>query len=199
MRGMRPRTMATSSQRCRRGQIWQSLKILSGSSALSSTVRKSILEKEVGNARKQADRLDAVLFGFFDERAQNASACALALGFGLDDDGAHLAEMRPVKVQRAAAEKDAAIRLGDGEVANVLADFGEGALEQRAVAGERVDQVVDIGGVVQQGLTHQHEAASSHWFQSAAMRVRCAGKCLAHTVARGSADHVVAIERGVEA
>jgi hypothetical protein len=31
-------------------------------------------------------------------------------------------------VQRAAAEKDAAIGLGDGEVADVLADLGEGRL-----------------------------------------------------------------------
>jgi hypothetical protein len=50
MRGMRPRTMATSSQRCRRGQFWQSLKILSGSSDLSSTVRKPYLKKKSGCA-----------------------------------------------------------------------------------------------------------------------------------------------------
>lgn len=48
MRGMRPRTMATSSQRCRRGHAWQSLNILSGSSALSSTVRKPYLKKKSG-------------------------------------------------------------------------------------------------------------------------------------------------------
>jgi hypothetical protein len=65
--------------------------------------------------------------------AENAAAGALALGFRLDDDGAHLAQMRAVEVQRAAAEKDAAIGFGDGEVANVFADLGEGALEQRAV------------------------------------------------------------------
>jgi hydrogenase maturation factor HypF (carbamoyltransferase family) len=55
-RGMRPRTMATSSQRCRRGQFWQSLKILSGSSDLSSTVRKPYLKKKSGmRVKRQTD------------------------------------------------------------------------------------------------------------------------------------------------
>src|SRR5580658_4854109 len=88
---------------------------------------ETVLEKEVGDAREEADGLDAVLFSFFDERAENAAAGALALGFRLDHDRSHLAEMRTIKVQRAAAEKHAAVGFGHGEVANVFADFSEGA------------------------------------------------------------------------
>jgi hypothetical protein len=46
--GIFPRTIATSSQRCSRGQFWQSLKTLSGRSALSSTVRNPYLKKKSG-------------------------------------------------------------------------------------------------------------------------------------------------------
>ena len=59
-------------------------------------------------------------------------------------------------MERAAAQKNAAVRLGDGEVANVFADLSEGALEQRTVGGERVHQVIDIGGVLEPRFTHQH-------------------------------------------
>src|SRR5450631_2601812 len=64
--------------------------------------------------------------------------------------------MRTVKVQRPAADKHAAIRLGNREVADVFADLRKGALQQRTIARERVHQVVDVGGVLQQCLTHQH-------------------------------------------
>ena len=113
---------------------------------------KTILEKEVGYAREEADGLNAVLFGLFDERRENASARALALGPRLDHDGAHFAQVRPVKVQRAAAEEDTAIGEGDGEVADVFANLREGALEQRAVARKRIDQVTDVGGVCESAL-----------------------------------------------
>src|ERR1039458_2062302 len=59
---------------------------------------KAVFEKEIGKASKEANGLDAVLFGLVDERFENASARALALGSRRDHDGAHLAEMRPVKV-----------------------------------------------------------------------------------------------------
>ncbi len=90
MRGMRPRTMATSSQRWRRGQLWQSLKIFVGQLGFVFHGAKTVFEEEVGDAGEEADGLDAVLFGFFDERFEDAAACALALGLGLDDDGADL-------------------------------------------------------------------------------------------------------------
>jgi len=76
-----------------------------------------------------------VLFGFFNERAEDAAAGALAFGLGLDDDGADLREMRAVEMERAAAEEDAAIGFGDSEIADVFANLGECALEERAVSG----------------------------------------------------------------
>ena len=93
-------------------------------------------------------------FGLLDERFQDAAPCALAFRFGLDHNRTHLAKMRTVEVERSAAEKYAAIGLSNGEVANVFADFGEGPLEQGAVAGKRVHQIIDIGGVVQKRFTH---------------------------------------------
>jgi hypothetical protein len=62
--------------------------------------------------------------------------------------------MRAVKVERAAAEEDTAIGFGNREVADVLAYLSEGALEQSAVGGERVHKVVNVGGVLEEGLTH---------------------------------------------
>ena len=79
------------------------------------------------------------------------AAGALALGFGLDDDGADLGEVRAVEVEGSAAEEDAAGLgvgdvLGDGEVADVFADLGVAAAEEGAVAGEGVDEVEDVDG-----------------------------------------------------
>src|ERR1700722_12246363 len=59
---------------------------------------KSVLEKEVGDAREQADGVNAMFFRLFDERAENAAACALSFGLRLDDDGADLREMGAIQV-----------------------------------------------------------------------------------------------------
>ena len=83
-------------------QAWAVLAILEdlvGQFRLVFDGTETIFEKEVGDARKEADGLNAVLFSFLDERRKNASACALALGAGLDHDGAHFAEVWSVKVQ----------------------------------------------------------------------------------------------------
>ena len=52
---------------------------------------ESIFEKEVGDTREEAHGLDAMQFGFFNQCAENAAACALSLGFRLDYDGADFA------------------------------------------------------------------------------------------------------------
>ncbi len=59
--------------------------------------------EEVGDAGEQADGGDLLLFGFFEESAEEFAACALALGFWFDDDGADLGEVRAVEVESAAA------------------------------------------------------------------------------------------------
>jgi hypothetical protein len=64
--------------------------------------------------------------------------------------------MRAVEVQRATAHENAAFGFGNGEVADVLANFGEGAAEEGAVAGETVDQLIDVCGVLETGFTHEH-------------------------------------------
>jgi hypothetical protein len=63
---------------------------------------EAVFEKEVGDAGEEADRLDAVLLGFFDEGLEDVAAGALALGCGLNDDGAYFGEMRAVEMESAA-------------------------------------------------------------------------------------------------
>ena len=117
--------------------------------------------EELGDAGEEADAHDLVLGGFVDEGAEERAAGAQAFGIFADDDGADLGQVRAVKMERAAAEKLNALgfgfvggdeALGYGEVADVFADFGVGAAQQRAVAGERVDEVVDVAGVLEVSL-----------------------------------------------
>ena len=56
----------------------------------------------------------------------------------------------------AAALKLAAVRFRDSEIANVLAYLREGTGQQRAVAGETVDQRVDLLRVLQTSFTNGH-------------------------------------------
>jgi hypothetical protein len=119
------------------------------------------VEEEVGNAGEEADGCDFLFFGLFEKSAEETAACALALGFGLHDDGADFGEVRPVEVEGSATEEDAACacvtvdgRFGYGEVADVFADLGVVAAEEGAVAGEGVDEVKDGDGVGELGFTH---------------------------------------------
>ena len=67
-------------------------------------------------------------------------------------------------MQRAAAEELwlGVGRFGDGEVADVLADLGVGAAEERAVGGERVDQVEDVARVLEAGLVDEDGVRHGH-------------------------------------
>ncbi len=69
------------------------------------------VEEEVGDAGEEADGGDGLLFGFFEQGTKEPAAGALAFGFGLDDDGADLGEVRAVEVERSAAEEDAGSRI----------------------------------------------------------------------------------------
>jgi hypothetical protein len=64
--------------------------------------------------------------------------------------------MGPVEVEGAAALELAGVRFSDGEVADVLADLRKGTAEERAVAGEAVDEGVDLFGVLKAGFTNWH-------------------------------------------
>ena len=77
------------------------------------------VEEEVGDAGEEADGGDVLLFGFFEEGAEETAAGALALGFGFDDDGADLGEVRAVEVERSAAEEDSADSPATGDSATV--------------------------------------------------------------------------------
>ena len=98
----------------------------------------------------------AVLCAFGDEGFEELVAGAEAAELGLDDDGADFGEVRAVEVEGAAAEEVGGAAgvdaVGDGEVADVLADLGVGAAEEGAVGGERVDEVEDVLGVLEAGF-----------------------------------------------
>jgi hypothetical protein len=144
--------------------------------------------EEVGDAGEEADAHDGVLFGLF-ERGRMRAAGALALGFGLDDDGADLGEVRAVEVERAAAEELVAVVGGRidaegmvstrsaGEVADVLADLGVVAAEEGAVAGERVDEVEDVARVLQASLVDEDVLAAweASWSEGGSLRVQGQG------------------------
>src|SRR5277367_611546 len=65
------------------------------------------VEEEVRDAGEEADGGDFLLFCLFEEGAEETAACALALGFGLDDDGADFGEVGAVEVKGPAAEENA--------------------------------------------------------------------------------------------
>jgi hypothetical protein len=50
----------------------------------------------------------------------------------------------------------------DGEVADVLADLGVGAAQERAVGGERVDEVEDVARVLEAGLVDEDGVRHGH-------------------------------------
>ena len=91
------------------------------------------VEEEVGDAGEEADGGDFLLFGLFEESAEETSACALAFGLGLDDDGADLGEVWTVEMERSATEEDTGLGFGDRKVSNVFADFGVVAAEECSV------------------------------------------------------------------
>jgi hypothetical protein len=121
------------------------------------------VEEEVGDAGEEADGCDLLLFRFFEKRAKESAASALALGLGFDDDRAHFGQVGAVEVERTATQEDAARFSNDGrfrdrEVADVLADLGVAAPEEGAVAGEGVDEVEDVDGVGELRFAHHGSA-----------------------------------------
>ena len=95
--GNSPRTMATSSQRCKRGQTQQSLWILSGRSKRCA-LGKSEVGKEIGHAGEEANGGDLVLLGLRHQRADQVFAATRLLARGIDSDGANFGEMLSIKM-----------------------------------------------------------------------------------------------------
>jgi hypothetical protein len=121
------------------------------------------MEEEVGDASKEADGSDGLLFGLFEKITEESAASTLTLGFRFDDDGADFGEVRAVEVECSAAEEDAACfsrdgGLGYGEVADVFADLGVAATEKGPVAGEGVNEVEDVDGVGKLCFAHNRSA-----------------------------------------
>ena len=159
-----------------------------------------VLEK-VRQAGEEAGGRDAVVFGLGQQGAQQGGASAFAAGVGMEDDGADLGEVRAVEVKGAAAEKFwvgsgvAGIgEFGDGEVADVLADLGVAAAEEGAVAGEGVDEVEDVAGVLEVGLVGRGFVP-----RAACLADACGGRWLRLRRVEGRGYEGVADVRVVEA
>ena len=113
--------------------------------------------KKFRNAGEQANAAHLLPFRFVQERLDHSAPRALALRAGMHGDRAHFGKMRTVQVESAAANHLALVFDHD-EVADVLADFCQGARQQRAVTGVGGDQFVDRVGVAQDGVTRAHAA-----------------------------------------
>jgi hypothetical protein len=105
------------------------------------------VKEEIRDAGEETDRSNLLLFGLFEEGAEESTACTLAFGFGFDDDRADFGEVRAVEVKGTAAKEDTGFGFGYSEVADVLADLGIAATQKGSIAGEGVDEVEDVDSV----------------------------------------------------
>jgi hypothetical protein len=112
------------------------------------------VNEKVGDAGKEADGRNLLLFGFFQQSAEELAACALAFRLRLDHDGTDLGEVGTIEMERAAAKEGSDVGFGDREVADVLADLGIVAAEQGAIMRERVDEVEDVRRIGEFGWAH---------------------------------------------
>jgi hypothetical protein len=115
------------------------------------TVSDSEVEvfEEGGGTGEETEALDAAGFGLITEGADEEAAGSLSHGFRADNDGTDLGEVLTVDVECSAANELAGCRFDDGEGVDVGADLRIGAVEEGAVAGEALDQLMDGAGILQ--------------------------------------------------
>src|SRR5208282_6570407 len=116
---------------------------------------ESHAREKFGNASEQAHAGDFVLFRLRQKSLDQASAAPAALAGGIDSDRTNLGQVHAIEVQSAASD-DAAIMLEDDKVADVLADLRERARQQRAVAGVRRDERMNLLGIGKDRVTRAH-------------------------------------------
>ena len=109
--------------------------------------------EEGRDACEEADALDATGFGLIDEGVDEKAASSASLGVGIDDDRADLSEVLAVDVECRAADELSGAGFDDGEGVDVGADLRIRAVEEGAVGGEALDQLMDGVGVVQVRFT----------------------------------------------
>ncbi len=112
--------------------------------------------EEGGDAREEADALDAAGFGLIEEGLYEQASGSVSLGAGMDDDGANLRKVRAVDVERGATDELVQVVFHDGEGFDVLADLRVTPGKQGAVVSEAVDELVDGAGVLQLRFARSH-------------------------------------------
>ena len=105
--------------------------------------------EEAGNAGEETNAADATGLGLFEERADEQAAGSVSFGFGTDDDGANLGQVRTIDVKRRAADELMRRGFDDGEGVDVRADLRVTPGEQRAIVSEAVNELMDGAGVLQ--------------------------------------------------
>src|SRR5258708_1877916 len=130
------------------GTVYTVLQHLVTEGLMVGDAEVKVLE-EGGDAGEETDALDAAGFGLIEKGVNEQAAGSVSLGFGMDDDGANLGEVRAVDVKSGTADELVGAGFDDGEGVDVGADFEVGAAEEGAVAGEAGDQVIGCWGVLQ--------------------------------------------------
>jgi hypothetical protein len=103
--------------------------------------------EEGGDAGEEADGGDVTALGLLQEGLDEKATGAVAFDVWEDDDGADLGEVRAVDMEGCTAEELVSVGFDDSEGGDVTADLGVGAVQEGAVVGEAVDEVIDGGGV----------------------------------------------------
>ncbi|OFV83679.1 MAG: hypothetical protein A2620_08155 [Acidobacteria bacterium RIFCSPHIGHO2_01_FULL_67_28] len=115
--------------------------------------------KVIGDARKETDALDVVLAGFAEQRLHHPPPRAPPLPPGVYGDRAHLGQVGPVEVQRAAGDHLAAV-LDHGEVADVFGNLRQRPRQEDLLGHVGRHQRVDARRVRQPRFTRAHWAPS---------------------------------------
>src|ERR1700733_353717 len=121
--------------------------------------RETHAPKEFRNSREQAHATDLMFLGLRQQRLDQSPSPAPTLALGIDGDGTNLGQVYAIKMKRAASN-DAPILLKHDKVADVLADLGQRARQQRAVARVGRDQRVNLLGVGKNRFTRAHQPLS---------------------------------------
>jgi hypothetical protein len=104
--------------------------------------------EEGGDTGEETHALDAAGFGLIAEGADEEAAGSLSLGFRADNDRTDLGQELAVDVECSAADELPGCRFDDGEGVDVGANLCIGAVEEGAVTGEALDQLMDGAGIL---------------------------------------------------
>src|SRR4029077_8247988 len=123
---------------------------------LSSRHLESLPREKFGSPREKTDAIHAMPFCFGHQSLHQTAASALTLRPRAHRDRTNLGQVCAIKMQRTTSN-DAAFIFQDDKVSYALANLRQRARQQSAVARIVGNQIVDMLGIRQDGLTRAHE------------------------------------------